>query len=125
MAHYIGEKYGGGIVFYVNGEKGLIAAPADLGDFDWETALYKCKELNLDGYQDWYLPNQDELDKLYQNIGPVAPAPNTNVGGFARNVYWSSSDFGNIGAWFQYFGGGSQVFGSKAKAARVRAVRAY
>ncbi|MES2773150.1 MAG: hypothetical protein V4722_03145 [Bacteroidota bacterium] len=35
--HFIGESYGGGIVFYVydNGQHGLIAAPADLLDEPW------------------------------------------------------------------------------------------
>ncbi|MBC7888977.1 MAG: DUF1566 domain-containing protein [Ferruginibacter sp.] len=35
--HYIGERYGGGIVYYVydNGQHGLIAADGDVGEFQW------------------------------------------------------------------------------------------
>lgn len=37
--HYVGENYGGGIVFWVDetGEHGLIASTEDLGSFKWET----------------------------------------------------------------------------------------
>lgn len=36
-SHYIGEHFGGGIVFYIDstGEHGLIADTADLGEFSW------------------------------------------------------------------------------------------
>jgi trimeric autotransporter adhesin len=43
-AHYIGEIYGGGIVFYVydNGQHGLIAATSDLSNaIPWSNGVYK------------------------------------------------------------------------------------
>ena len=41
-AHYVGEVYGGGIVFYVydNGQHGLIAADSDAGFPQWYNGTY-------------------------------------------------------------------------------------
>ena len=69
-------------------------------------------------YSDWYLPSKDELNKLYLN--------KTAVGGFAGDYYWSSSEGGSDGAWYQYFFNGAQdSHGSKSSTGRVRAVRAF
>jgi hypothetical protein len=85
-----------------------------------------CGNLVLNGYSDWYLPSKDELYKLYLNIGPGAPAPNTNIGGFVNAGYWSSTELNYIIAWLQYFGDGVQNFTSKNYPAfYVRAVRAF
>jgi hypothetical protein len=62
---------------------------------------------------------------MYKNIGPGAPAPLTNVGGFASSTYWSSSEYDNGTAWGQYFGSGYQSNGSKDGTLYVRAVRAF
>ncbi len=84
-----------------------------------------CGDLVLNGYSDWYLPSKDELNKLYWNIGQGAPAPNTNVGGLALNVYWSSTEADNNKAWFQGFDDGYQFNGYKVTTTYVRAVRAF
>ena len=50
--HYIGENYGGGIVFYVhdNGQHGLIAAIADQGsDIEWNNGTFRTTETSGDG----------------------------------------------------------------------------
>ena len=43
-----------------------------------------CGDLVLGGFSDWYLPSQDELNKLYINKGAVGVF-------FNSNYYWSSS----------------------------------
>ena len=70
------------------------------------------------GYNDWYLPSKDELNKLYLN--------KTVVGGFANGVYWSSSESSleNL-AWWQNFEFGNQSTHLKTVSIRVRAVRAF
>jgi hypothetical protein len=85
-----------------------------------------CADLSSGGFTDWYLPSLYELYLMYTNIGQGAPAPNTNVGGFASDYYWSSSEFDSNGAWFQYFNVGVLNYGLfKGYAGRVRAVRAF
>ena len=84
-----------------------------------------CGNLVLNGYSDWYLPSKDELTKLYQNIGQGAPAPNTNVGGFANGGYWSSTEFDNLIAWYRIFTADYQSGANKGLAVNVRAVRAF
>ena len=88
-------------------------------------AARKCGDLVLNGYSDWYLPSRYELEKLYFNIGQGAPAPNTNVGAFDRDIYWSSTD-GNYG----YALGFNFLYGVddasyKPTQRSVRAVRAF
>ena len=69
------------------------------------------------GYTDWYLPSQDELNKLYLN--------KTAIGGFATNYYWSSTEFASYGAWSQGFGSGLQGANGKSVTSYVRAIRAF
>jgi hypothetical protein len=67
-----------------------------------------CDDLVLGGYSDWYLPSKDELNKLYQNIGQGnALGLGDNVGGFAPEPYWSSSELNNGSVWFQRFTDGT------------------
>lgn len=83
--------------------------------------------LVISGYSDWYLPSKEELNLMYTNIGQGAPAPLTNVGGFAGTYYWSSSEDSYSKAWLQYFGSGIQNldYAKDYGAAHVRAVRAF
>ena len=80
-----------------------------------------CHDLTVGGYNDWFLPSKDELDKLYTN--KVA------IGGFADYYdfyyYWSSSEVNAYFAWYQNFNHGYQLGSSKSHAHRVRAVRAF
>ena len=93
----IGQSYKGGILAYVMqpGDvdydplvpHGLIAAPTDGSPttyFDTPTAA---SNLVINGFSDWRLPSYKELEQLYDNIGPGAAAPNTNVGGFSPDTY--------------------------------------
>ena len=69
------------------------------------------------GYTDWYLPSQDELNKLYLN--------KTAIGGFASFYYWSSTERDFSNAWYQYFFIGSQFYQGKNNESYVRAIRAF
>jgi len=78
-----------------------------------------CGDLVLNGYSDWYLPSQDELNKLY--INQVA------IGGFASTTsYWSSSEINVSQAWTTYFVNGTWgAFHKDTNELPVRAVRAF
>jgi hypothetical protein len=70
------------------------------------------------GYDDWYLPSKDELNKLYLN--------KDKIGVFANDVYWSSSEYFEANAWYQYFKDPViQDSTLKEYTFRVRAVRAF
>ena len=78
-------------------------------------------------YSDWFLPSKDELNLMYFYIGQGSLLG--NIGGFAENYYWSSTEEGAYGAWRQDFKRGDQEGGGKGDPygdlGLVRAVRAF
>jgi hypothetical protein len=80
-----------------------------------------CRNLALNGYNDWYLPCKDELIQLYLNKNAI--------GGFASALYWCSNQRNNYNtdAWAMYFPTG-QIDGGYAKNNNffyVRAIRSF
>ena len=76
------------------------------------------------GYTDWYLPSKDEIYKLYLLY--------TAIEGFVYISslldgywYWSSTEFDDSSAWFQYFDDGFQAIAGKEAGLAVRAVRSF
>ena len=85
-----------------------------------------CLDLTLGVYSDWYLPSKYELNLMYLNIGQGNALGLGNVGGFASDFYWSSTEYDNDYAWVFYFSNGdANYLGSKFYAGFVRAVRAF
>jgi hypothetical protein len=84
-----------------------------------------CTALNINGYQDWFLPSKDELNLMYVNL------KKKGLGGFGDGYYWTSSEFNYYDAWVQRFRDGSQnnsysyTNGDKGHALSVRAVRSF
>lgn len=118
----IGAKYGGGIIAWKDstGKKFLIAAERDLDSkHTWQEANEICKNLNLNGYNDWHLPSKEELNKLYAN--------KEIIGGFARNAYWtsSSSEDDTTDKVNQIFINGNQARFTQSSKFLVRPVRAF
>ena len=104
----------------------IISTQVAIGDDGDLYAARLCAELQRGGYGDWFLPSKDELNQMYLKIGEGAPAPNTNIGGFAADYYWSSTEFDSDDAWRQLFSSGPQYNSNKTNGAnRVRAVRAF
>ena len=133
----------------VNVTHGLIAAASDQGSAAWQGSstiipgadgtaigtgnqntldiIYNCMDLqiaakkahsiNINGYADWYLPSKDELKKLYIN--------RALIGGFALNIYWSSSEYSYENACAQSFSDGYQFNVWKFDTWLVRAVRSF
>jgi len=78
------------------------------------------------GYDDWFLPSKDELNKMYLNRATINTTAASNSGSdFGTYYYWSSSEHDLYIAWSQYFGNGNQGPTVKANTHYVRAVRAF
>jgi hypothetical protein len=86
-----------------------------------EAALH-CSELEYNGFKDWFLPSKDELNLMYINL------KRRNIGGFAGDWYWSSSEQSRGTAYNQNFNDGSQLNTlavNMISAYRVRAIRQF
>ncbi len=91
----------------------IIASQGNTGTY----AAKLCRDYAGGGYNDWYLPSKDELNKLYLN--------KAKVGGFDADTYWSSTEYTISGAWVHYFVNGNQNMGNKKVYYHVRAIRAF
>jgi hypothetical protein len=81
----------GGYVFYDKGGysggwRYLEAAPDDAGGGDWDRAVQICENYSLGGYNDWRLPDVDELDKLLDSGGGKGKVNNIE----REALFWSS-----------------------------------
>jgi hypothetical protein len=91
------------------------------------TAANICANLTLGGYSDWFLPSENELDLMNENIGQGNFLGLGNVGGFANTYYWSSTHKHGLQAIGRYFTNGYSYGTGEKKSStyRVRAVRAF
>jgi hypothetical protein len=118
----LGDHNSGGIIFYLDqtGEHGKVCAAEDQNsNSNWIDANTSCNYSNLNGYNDWYLPTQDDLERMYQKLHK------NGIGAFATTYYWSSSEYNSANVWIQSFNSGSQFVSSKSKIYHVRAVRTF
>ena len=150
--HYIGESYGGGIVFYVydNGQHGLIAATADQGTYmQWYNGSYTTTNAVRDQVNAGLFNTERII--INQGAGSYAAQICANyvggrygdwylpskfelnllylhqgvVGGFAPQTYWSSSEYNANEAWIQNLNSGNQIHINKDDYDYVRAIRAF
>jgi len=83
------------------------------GRFAWAEAKEACEALG----EGWRLPTKNELNEMYKK--------RDDIGGFASDHYWSSTENGNYSAWTQDFSKGHQFsFTKNHGILSVRAVRA-
>ncbi len=89
----------------------------DMGAMTWSQAISACNGLSYGGYDDWYLPNKEELNAMYQK--------KSSIGGFYSSYYWSSTEYSysSSSACYQDFYYGSWYNGTKSNDYRVRCVR--
>jgi hypothetical protein len=96
-------------------------------------AAHICANLVLNGYSDWYLPNQSEMSKLGQNQTAINATAIANGGTalITAQMYWTSTELNN--ATYQsdfamrfWFNNNSAHHGTKNSAIYyVRAIRTY
>ncbi|HDQ03675.1 MAG TPA: DUF1566 domain-containing protein, partial [Deltaproteobacteria bacterium] len=89
-----------------------------------------CDELSYGGYNDWFLPSQDELNKMWVNLARGTNdddgiATYSPVGDFRRDIYWSSTESDRDGAMGRSFFHGEAAYFWKQFGRQVRAVRAF
>ena|ERR1035437_3149919 len=133
ITHTLGEKFGGGIVFDISADAqhGLIAETCDLSQISltWQEISGTVAN-SISGwghsvagkaFQDWRLPNAQELQKLYLK--------KTLVGGFVVGLYWNSehSEFTTPGGCGIDFGNGKLVIYTKniTQMGKARTIRSF
>ena len=151
-AHFIGESYGGGIVFYVctGGQHGLIAAVVDQSTgIQWDNGGYTLINALRDDVFAGLLNTERII--INQGVGSYAAQVCANfkggvfgdwylpskyelnllyeqkavVGGFTNAFYWSSTESLNDRAWCQDFDSGSQYNHYRYQTFPIRAIRAF
>jgi PKD repeat protein len=147
---FIGESYGGGIIFYINetGHHGFIAAAGDQsavaqwgcygtsfstspglgsGQGNTEIIVAGCTTAGIAAQ----LCDALELGGYSDWFLPSKDELNrmyvqqSVIGGFAAGYYWSSSEINGTNAWRQNFANGDQGNFTKFSAGCVRAIRAF
>jgi hypothetical protein len=162
FTHYVGESFGGGIVFHLwkdgeGVEHGLVVDINELGFVQWSnvengligttrftglenslaivsqelhenSAAAACLALEIDGYNDWYLPSIDELSLLFTNAFNINLALNNIEGGTLLNRderYWSSSEYLADSVWYYDPGINSINTIGKDRGYLTRAIRKF
>jgi len=89
--------------------------------FPWDgltgNAAYFATSCTAGSKSDWFLGSLGEMKLMYDNL--------QGVGGFAGNAYWSSTETDAANAWGQFFGNGTQYYGTRANTSYVRPVRSF
>jgi len=90
---------------------------------DWSGAKGYCKNLSLGGYDNWRLPNVDELISIV-DTKKKSPAIKSIFKNTKSNWYWSSTEYkgDSSKAWFVFFNFGYDYYGSKSNEYYVRCV---
>ncbi len=91
-----------------------------------------CTDLVLNGYDDWFLPSQDELNLMWINLADsdgngvnMGLSDPDNLGNFPTERYWTSSQYDGVTAFMQWFDDGAQFNAPKSFPTYVRAARKF
>jgi hypothetical protein len=107
------EKKYEGKLSYMETYSSTLATSLTNGDINTEflvnihdsPAAKYCRELNIDGIADWYLPSKEELNLIYLAKNKIFKLYGENES-FIDGGYWSSSEYSSTYSWGQGFGSG-------------------
>lgn len=93
--------------------------------FTWGEALKVANQENFAGYEDWRLPNKNQLESITEG---QCVAPSVNIKVFpstAAAFYWTSTPYAGLstGAWSIDFGYGVVTASEKSGKLHIRLVR--
>jgi len=153
LPFFIGQSYGGGIIFYVDGtgQHGLISATSDQtvppgapwgcqgtfiggtytfmgsGQINTMAVLTGCASPGIAAFICHNLILNGYNDWFLPSLDELNQMylQKNIIGGFTNNWYWSSSEFNANEAWEQHFGLGPQNHIDKYNTYPVRAIRAF
>lgn len=93
------------------------------GTYNWAAALAAAEALDFAGFDDWRLPNRNELAGLLDANAAAAPLVDP-VFTMANTTYWTSTTprSDTAGAWFILFSG-TMVISTKAAPLSITACR--
>jgi len=90
---------------------------------NWNDAIVQCENLDLAGYDDWKLPNINELDTIADKT-TYGPAMSSKFKYRASLRFWSLTEQSDHSkAWYTYFWCGCNDYQAKTTANQVRCVR--
>ena len=107
--------------FYLKNGHGLVAAQEDLGLYAWGGGAYACRQLSLNGFDDWRLPTKNELNLMYKNHKILDLSEECCLD------YWSTTEYNRKLAWGQDVrdGFGNQNRNMKEMNGRIRPIRTF
>lgn len=85
-----------------------------------------CADFAYGGYDDWYLPSEEELTDLWLNRSVIEATANANGGeDFAHESFWSSTEVNSTTAKAKNFLGGGLFHVNKLVNNNLRPIRAF
>lgn len=93
--------------------------------FTWAEALQNADLENFAGYEDWRLPNKNELEAIVEERCASPAINDTIFPATASDYFWSSSPYSGLstGAWSVDFGFGVVTATQKSAKLHIRFVR--
>ena len=110
-----------GIVVVEDDCHAFFVLPKDIKEVDWWDGKRKCEE------QFAQMPNLRQLEAIYKNKEVLNEAF-IAAGGEALDdeaYYWSSTEYGNVSAWYLWMGDGTRYYDVKGSNLYVRPVLAF